>query len=149
MPMLTPQIDTVAEMITYLRADAGVTAQVATRVYGPPGIPNGAALQKMIDVFVTSEPNKIDVPMLEAEIQVRCWGTTAKAAWQVYQAVNAALHRTGLQMWVGQNAGTVIMYQCYKSFGPLAGMDDTVTGDEWPNVIARYTAILAENEQGV
>lgn len=149
MPLLTPQIDSVAELITYLRADAGVTALVGTRVYGPPGIPYGTTLQNMIDVAVISEPNRVSVPLVEAEVQVRAWGVTIRDAWNVYRAVNNALHRTGLQMWIGQNGGTVILYQCYKSFGPLAGLDDSVTGDEWPNVIARYSAILAENEQGV
>lgn len=145
MTLLTPIVNPVSVIIQRLTADSAVSALVGSRVYGPPGIPEGQALAAMIDVAPLGTGRELSLPLMRFEFQVRCWNTTAAGAWQVYQAVANCLHRTGVTHVAGTLVGgTALVYQCREVMGAYLMMDDSVEGPAWPYVVVRYEALMDE-----
>ncbi len=141
-------IDVRVAIRAYLAAQAGVAAQVGTRVYGAPGIPRDDALlmpRKAIAFYASGGPGGDRyVPEARVNVQFRCYGATSVEAWAVYAALFDALHRAH---HVRSATGQLIL-TAYETAAPM-DMVEPATG--WPFVLCAYevhyvTQTVAEAE---
>jgi hypothetical protein len=134
-------IDETATLIAYLLTVNGVTTQVSTRVFGPPGLPIGyAGATKALVIMPDGGSQPTDMPIMTMPFQVRCYGPTPTAAHEVYAAVHDALHNCGpIQVTVG--ATKVVLARSQRLSGPVY-LPELETG--WQMWLARYGAILSD-----
>lgn len=134
-------IDETATIIAYLGTVAGVTTQVSTRIYGPPGLPNGyGGATKVLVVQSDGNGMSTDIPIQQLPFNVRCYGPSPSAAHDVYAAVHDALHGTGpTKVTVG--ATKVLFAKGQRVSGPVY-MQEPETG--WHFWLARYNIILSD-----
>lgn len=87
--------DVDAAAVALARADAALVAAVADRIHAgdaPPAAFDGTT-QSCVVLKSRGGPVRFE-NILDVSIQAKCYGPTAVAAWQVYQALYAALHET-------------------------------------------------------
>jgi len=134
-------IDETAVLIAYLGTVAGVTAQVSTRIYGPPGLPAGyGGGSKVLVVFCDGNGMATDIPYQTLPFQVRCYGDTPGNAHAVYEAVHDALHNAGpTKVTVGSDK--ILLARGYRISGPVYSQEPETNWYFW---IARYNIILSD-----
>ena len=128
-------IDVRAAVRAYLAAQAGIIAQVSTRVYGAPGIPREDALlmpRKALAFYASGGPGADRyVPEAHGNIQFRCYGATSLEAGVVYAALYDALHRKHHIRLTGD----MLILTIEESMAPT-DMVEPATG--WPFVMCVY-----------
>jgi hypothetical protein len=134
-------IDETEVLIAYLNTVAGVTAQVSTRIYGPPGLPTGyAGATKALVVMPDGAGMETDVPIQGMPFQFRCYGDTPANAHDVYEAVHDALHSVAMgKVTVG--ATKVLLGQGRRLSGPVYWQEPETGWHFW---LARYSVILSD-----
>ena len=128
-------VDIEAMLVTWLRADAGVKAQVVARLWGSPGIPRTEVPhmpRKAVVLVAHSGPGADrSLPESVGVVQFRCYGATMAEAWQVYGAVFDALHRAHHQRpATGQMIGVV-----HEQMHPQSLIEPQT---DWPLVLVTF-----------
>lgn len=135
-------IDETDALISYLLTVAGVTAQVSTRIYGPPGLPNGyAGATKVIVIMPDGGGQDTRLPLQDMPFQVRCYGATPTAAHDVYEAVHDALHGVGPVKVTVTGGSKVLLAAAVRIGGPVY-LPEPETG--WHMWLARYNVTFSD-----
>jgi|GEM_PF-5515228 len=134
-------IDETAVLIAYLGSVSGVTTQVSTRLYGPPGLPSGyTGSTKVLVVFCDGSGMPTDIPYQNLPFQVRCYGDTPNNAHDVYEAVHDALHDVhATKVTVG--ATQVVLAKALRVSGPVYLQELEVGWHFW---LARYSVTMSD-----
>lgn len=139
-------IDVVDVVRSYLLTVAGVTTQVSTRIYGPPGLPVGyTGSTKTLVLLPQGAPQESGLPVQWMPFQMRCYGPDPDDAYAVYGAVHDALHDMGAKSVTLSDATVVIIAKAARTGGPTY-MREPVT--EWHMWLAYYEIALMDRATG-
>lgn len=92
-PILQLEVDSAELVHVFLSADTGLTAQISTRLYGDPGLPQNFTIAKAVMFLEDGGPSHPDIPMAGTRFAFYCYGPTAQDARTVYRALFNALTR--------------------------------------------------------
>jgi hypothetical protein len=127
-------IETLEALIAFLLTKSGVTAQVSTRIYGPPGLPQSYRGETAVLIVETPGEVSLTTPRIAPDVLVHCYGPTAVAARTVYRAVRDALHDAG-PVDVTLASGTARLLRAWQVSTP-EDLPEPATG--WQRCVARF-----------
>lgn len=134
-------VDPIGALVTYLKADAAVSARAGTRVYGA-SLPN-AGNTAMPDPSVVIRPaggggafGRGGQQFADRRIDTDCYAATEHDSWLLYLDVSAALKEL-LRVTVN---GVLLHWARVSAEGQTARDPET----NWPLTIASYQILAAE-----
>lgn len=132
-------VDPIDALVTFLKADAGVSALVSTRVFG--GELPRSEVDDMPRAAVVLKPaggpgGRAYMKFAQPRIDVDCYAATIPDAWAVHLAV-----RTALKHMRRNVTGSVLLHSAdVSSDGVTARDPDT----DWPVAVSSYLLSVAE-----
>jgi len=141
---ITDTIDALTALRTYLLSSAYVTDQVGVTGVYIGQIPRGTTNPGKAIVLLqnTGEAN-IWLPLFDADIQFRSYGTTSVEAREVYRGLRSALHgakRQKIDPGVDVGTGTNWMLTAYESGGPSDESEPEIVG--WHFVLSVFRCLF-------
>ncbi len=143
---------------TLLLSKPAITALVADRVYGPPGIPRGSASPpgmpaKAITLAQTGGMDNPSIPLTWARIDMRCYGETQYQAAVLYSTVaeelgfmTAPIQGRRLQNeLVPYDGDNCYLYAVHKVSGPYDMLEQQ---EEWPCMWTSLRALFFQKTPG-
>lgn len=124
----------------YLSAQANVTAEVSSYIYGPPGLPLNFAPRKAIYYEPEGGPGNAYIPMFSQRFMFKCYGATVAEAMAVWRALFDALHREG-RTTVAVTGGNAIIRHGELDAGPTALLEPDLG---WPLVWSAFRLVFSE-----
>ena len=135
-------IDETDALISYLLTVGAVTTQVATRIYGAPGLPAGyIGATKALVVFTDGGPQETSMAMQTLPFQVRCYGPTPTAAHDVYEALHDALHDMAPVKVTVTGGSKVLLAKAGRISGPTYLQEPETGFNFW---LANYWVVLSD-----
>ena len=134
--------DVPAAIRAHLLADAGVAAQVGTRVYSQE-LPRDMADDMPVKAVVARSssggfgPGRLSLPVQSLRIDTTCYGASTVDAY----AVHAAVHKA-LKYLSRRTIGAVLLHWATVDIAALHGRDPDVP--EWAFVFASWNVLAAE-----
>ncbi len=128
-----------AAIVAFLQADATVTSEVGTRVYGAELPPSEATAMPRKTIVVQAAGGPSDRSRIRHQIirvDVKGYGTTPTTAWDVYYAAYDALKQMGRT-----KQGTVLLYDAIPVGGPIQLRDADL---EWPLLFGTFIISASE-----
>ncbi len=135
-------IDPVTVLRTITLANAGVTAQIGTRLWGEyiPANEITAMPRKAIRLIVDPGMPESQIPALNVIGRYHCFGATIIEAWEVARVLYDALVRKGsTTVVIGATRVLYYMSNC-EQWGSYVPEPDT----GWPRIVASYSFALSE-----
>lgn len=129
-----------AAIVTMLLADADVTAECGTNVFGGelPRDETGSMPQKAIVVQASGGPAQNDyMRIMPQRVDIKAYGTTPTTAWGPYLAARDALRRLN-----GVVHSEVLMLSAKVESQPVQLREPD--GLEWPFVLGSFTVLVSE-----
>ena len=126
-------IDTINVLYHYLVNNTTITTEVGSNVYGPPGLPRNFSITKALVFWGDGGGLDVNIPRAVERVAFRCYGTTAKEARAVYNALVDALHRQRADVTIGSTTYRILYAE--QSGGPF-DMVEPEFG--WPFVQVYY-----------
>ncbi|MXY80302.1 MAG: DUF3168 domain-containing protein [Chloroflexi bacterium] len=118
-------VDPLATLLAHLRADAEIARLTGGRVFGgdrpagPEGSLAASPLGPSIDARLSGGRPHPDLPLIDAEVELRCWGGPGPggphAAVELWGALHAAVNVGGLDvagahlLWAVEAGGPVLL----------------------------------------
>lgn len=135
-------VDYMTGILTYLKADAGVAAQVGTRVYGeevPDGEVNSMPRKALlVQSTVGGFPPRGYGQYNRRGIDIRCYGDGYVEAFAVYRAAYEALK------YMERNTqGAAMLYKAWEAGSPMA-LREPVGEPGWPMYLQSWTVMVAD-----
>jgi len=132
--------DPIQILRTFMLAQAGITAQVVTRIWGEVTPPNevSAMPRKAIRLVVSMEgPESPLIPALVGRATIICYGASQLEAWEVAGAVYDALRRGGMTAVPG-------VANLYRLDCEQAGSFMYEPQSDWPRVTQMWSFVMEE-----
>ena len=129
----------IAGLVTMLKADADVTTQVGTKVFGAELPPDETVNmpQKCIVVSPAGGLGQQDyMKLMRLRVDIKAYGTTPATAWDVFLAA-----RNALRQITGKVHSTVLIHDVTVGSGPVQLRDNDL---EWPLVVSSYNVLVSE-----
>jgi len=134
-------IDPTATLLAYLATVTPLTNIVATRLYGPPGLPVGyAGATSALVIMLDASNEDTSTPIIDQPFQARCYGSTPTTAYSVFAALHDAIHNIG-PLRVTVSGSTVLLARGRLLSGPVFMTEPELNFGFW---LARYGAILSD-----
>lgn len=124
----------------YLSTHTAITGN-SISVYGPPGLPVNYTLGKTILFIQAGGVFHEKLPISIDRWQIRCYGTTASQAHDVYTKLQMALNRKGHSNVTISSSTYVLQYAICTS----GAIDFVEPSSEWPSVSSIWLIHILEN----
>lgn len=111
-------LDSMEAIIALLLAQPAIAALTATRIYGPPGMPDTyRGDTQAIQVAEDGGPTEVSTALSQTAAWLHCYGPTAASARGLQKVVTLALNGLGAQE-VTVTGGRARLQRCWKWAGP-------------------------------
>jgi hypothetical protein len=133
----------ITAVVAFLKADAEVTTQVGTKVFGAelPDTETTNMPQKCLVVAPAGGPGgglfgNSRMQLNRIRVDIKGYGTTPETSWDVYHSAYDALKQL-----VQTKQGTVLLEDASVAGGPVQLRDNDL---EWPLVMGSFEVVVAE-----